>query len=125
MKRGSRLSRSRDFEAVFRQGRSVSSRYLVLYSFSRPADDTLAADATRLGLAVSRKVGNAVTRNRVKRLLREAFSDMAGDVPPGHDYVLIVRPGLAETAEARGADWLAARVSEVFRDAQPRSGAAR
>jgi len=114
MKRGSRLSRSRDFEAVFRHGRSVSTRYLVLYSFARPQDETADSDRPRLGLAVSRKVGNAVVRNRLKRLLREAFAQLSADVASDRDYVLIVRPGLAEATEARGSEWLADRVSEVF-----------
>ena len=121
MKRGSRLSRSRDFEAVFRHGRSVSSRYLVLYSFARSAEMTQSGEA-RLGLAVSRKVGNAVTRNRLKRLLREAFAGLAADMAMDRDYVLIVRPGLAEAADARGSGWLAERVSEVFAQARAVGG---
>ena len=109
MTRRHRLSRSRDFDAVYRKGRSVSTRYLVLYSF--PRDD---GGGPRLGLAVSRKVGGAVTRNRVKRRLRAAFDQLASSLPAGTDYVLIVRPGLAEAAESRGFAWLEERVREVF-----------
>ncbi len=65
-----RLSRSADFDRVFRQGRSHAGRELVLYVFPRGE-----GDEPRLGLSVSRKVGGAVERNRVKRLLREAFVD--------------------------------------------------
>ena len=68
MKRRHRLSRSRDFDAVYRKGRSVSTRYLTVYTF--PREDPAEADGPRLGLAVSRKVGDAVTRNRLKRRLR-------------------------------------------------------
>ena len=64
-----RLSRSAEFERVYRHGRSTANRYLVLYTF--PNSD---ADRPRLGLSVSRKVGGAIERNRVKRLLREAFA---------------------------------------------------
>lgn len=111
MKRRSRLSRSRDFDAVYRHGRSVSTRFLVLYAFPRQADD----DGTpRLGLAVSRKVGPAVERNRVKRQLREAFDLLGTEIRASHDYVLIVRPGLVESVEARGYDWLVESVREVF-----------
>jgi ribonuclease P protein component len=112
MRRRSRLSRSRDFDAVYRHGRSVSSRYLVLYTFPRPAEDD-GDQGPRLGLAVSRKVGGAVERNRVKRSLREAFARVEDALAPDHDYVLVVRPGLAETAETRGFDWLVECVREV------------
>ena len=111
MKRRQRLSRSRDFDAVYRRGRSVSTRHLVLYSFPRPDE---AEGEPRLGLAVSRKVGGAVVRNRVKRRLRAAFEELAETLPPGHDFVLIVRPGFAEAAEAQPPAWVSERVAEVF-----------
>ena len=108
MQRRHRLSRSRDFDTVYRHGRSVSTRFLVLYSFPREEDGE-----ARLGLAVPKALGNAVTRNRVKRQLREAWWASLDDVPSGRDYVLIARPGLPEAAEARGFDWLRERVREV------------
>lgn len=111
MKRRNRLSRSRDFDSVYRKGRSVSTRYLVLYAFPRPGE---AEEDPRLGLAVSKKVGGAVERNRVKRILRAAFDELRETFPSGHDFVLIVRPGFAETAETRGHEWVLERVSEVF-----------
>jgi ribonuclease P protein component len=113
MKRKHRLSRSRDFDAVYRQGRSVTTRYLVLYSFARTEEST-GEDAPRLGLAVSRRIGGAVERNWIKRRLREAFSTIASDVPADRDYVLIVRPGFLEAAQTRGPAWLEERVREVF-----------
>ncbi len=112
MQRRNRLSRSRDFDAVYRQGRSVSTRYLVLYSFAR--EDAVADGEPRLGLAVPKAAGNAVTRNRIKRQLRELWRDRLGRIAPGRDYVLIVRPGLPEATEAQGAAWLAERVDEVL-----------
>jgi ribonuclease P protein component len=114
-KRQHRLSRSRDFDTVYRKGRSVSTRFLVLYSFPREDDPE---GAPRLGLAVSRQLGGAVERNRLKRRLRASFEELAGRLPAGHDYVLIARPGLAETVESRGFPWLAERVDEVFRLAE-------
>jgi len=114
MKRKHRLSRSRDFDAVYRHGRSVTTRYLVLYTFARTDETAPEDDAPRLGLAVSRRVGDAVARNQVKRWLREAFMQLAGEVPSGRDYVLIVRPGFAEAAQAQGFDWVSDRVREVF-----------
>ena len=109
MKRANRLSRSRDFDAVYRQGRSVSSRFLVLYWFPQeePAEP-------RFGFSVPRSVGDAVRRNRVKRQLRELWRARLERVPSGHDYVLIVRPGLPEAVEANGFEWLEERVDEVL-----------
>ena len=94
---------------MYRQGRSVSTRFLVLYWFGQeePADP-------RFGLSVPRAVGNAVTRNRIKRQLRELWRARLDRVPGGQDYVLIVRPGVAEAAEANGSGWLADCVDEVL-----------
>ena len=68
----------------------------------------------RLGLAVSRQLGGAVERNRIKRRLRAAFEQIQSDLPAGNDYVLIARPGLGEAIESRGFEWLEERVAEVF-----------
>lgn len=110
MQRRNRLSRSRDFDAVYRHGRSVSTRFLVLYAFDR---DEAEGDA-RLGLAVPKAVGGAVVRNRIKRQLKEIWRGRLERVPAGRDYVLVVRPGLPEAAETRGHEWLAERVDEVL-----------
>jgi ribonuclease P protein component len=108
-----RLSRSRDFDAVYRHGRSVSTRFLVLYWFARE-EGADAGTSARLGLAVPKAVGTAVVRNRIKRRLREVFRARLPELPQGQDYVLVVRPGLAEAAETRGFDWLAERVDEIL-----------
>jgi len=107
-----RLSRSRDFDAVYRHGRSVSTRYLVLYWFSR--EDEADDEGPRLGLAVPKAVGTAVVRNRMKRRLREVFRARLEELPRDQDYVLVVRPGLAEAAESRGFEWLDDRVGEIL-----------
>jgi ribonuclease P protein component len=109
VQRRHRLSRSRDFDAVYRHGRAVSTRYLTLHSFARDGEGE-----PRLGLAVSRKTGNAVTRNRVKRQLREAWTLLLDEVPAGQDYVLSAREGLAAATEARGHEWLVERVREAL-----------
>jgi ribonuclease P protein component len=112
LSRRHRLSRSRDFDAVYRKGRSVSTRFLVLYAFPREDDPK---GEPRLGLAVSRQLGGAVERNRLKRRLRSAWEQLEPANQAGQDYVLIARPGLTEALEARGPSWLGERVAEVLR----------
>jgi ribonuclease P protein component len=111
VERRHRLSRSRDFDAVYRQGRSVSTRYLTLHWFPRDDDP---AGPPRVGLAVPRSVGAAVTRNRVKRVLRERWRARAETIPPGRDYVLVARSGLAQPLEARGPDWVDEQLADVL-----------
>jgi ribonuclease P protein component len=110
VQRRNRLSRSRDFDAVYRQGRSTSTRFLVLYWFEREEDP----GEPRLGLAVPRAAGNAVARNRIKRQLREVWHERLEHVPVGRDDVLIAKPGLPEAVTANGFEWLGERVDEVL-----------
>lgn len=104
-----RLSRSAEFERVYRQGRSTANRYLVLYTFPNPS-----ARRARLGLSVSRKVGGAVERNRVKRLLREAFARAEHELGPEQDMVVVARPEVRELAERDGLDGVSAALGELI-----------
>jgi ribonuclease P protein component len=96
-----RLSRSGDFDRVYREGNSRGNRFLVLYSFARSEEQP--GDGARLGLSVGRKIGKAVTRNKVKRAVREAFWELSDGVPEGHDYVIVARPGVEGLLERDGA----------------------
>lgn len=107
MERRYRLSRSRDFDTVYRHGHSTSTRFFTLYTFPREE-----GDEPRLGLAIPKSVGTAVKRNRLKRTLREVWR--VKERPGGIDFVLVARPGLAEAAESHGFPWLAERVDEVI-----------
>jgi ribonuclease P protein component len=105
-----RLSRSAEFERVYRQGRSKGNRYLVLYAFPRAEDGD---EGPRLGLSVGRRVGGAVDRTRVKRVLREAFWEEARRLPAGSDYVVVARPESLPLTEREGEPGIRTALSEL------------
>jgi ribonuclease P protein component len=106
-----RLTRSGEFDRVYRDGSSHATRYLVLYSFPRGSEED--DRERRLGVSVSRKVGGAVDRNRVKRVLREAFWSIEDGLPESHDFVLVARPEIAEMIEREGADGARRSIEEA------------
>ena len=113
LRRRSRLSRSQDFDRVYRSGRSVANRYLVLYYFRRsPAGET--PSPSRIGFSVSKRIGSAVERNRLKRVLREAFRLNEHKIKSEFDFVLIARGPLAELVEEKGLAGTEVKVLEVF-----------
>lgn len=114
-----RLSRSAEFDRVYREGRSHANRYLVLYVFPRPEE----GESPRLGISVGRKVGGAVERNRVKRLLREAFWAAAQELTSGHDFVLVARPDSRQLARERGEPGVEEALRELIASAGLATGA--
>jgi ribonuclease P protein component len=112
-RRRRRLSRSSEFDRVYREGRSHASRYLVVYAFPRPEDD----GPPRLGVSVGRKLGGAVERNRIKRLLRDAFWGSAEEVAGGHDFVIVARPDAGGLAASRGERGVEEALRAVLADA--------
>jgi ribonuclease P protein component len=117
-KRG-RLSRSGDFDRVYRDGHSHANRFLVLYSFPRP--DT-PDEGARLGVSVSRKVGGATERSTVKRALREAFWSLEPPPPADHDFVLVAGAGGAGGGGRGGPRGRGERPARAGRRVRPRGG---
>ena len=108
------LSRSGDFDRVYREGTSSANRFLVVYSFARREDES--EDGARLGLSVGRKIGKAVTRNKVKRAVREAFWELSDGLETGHDYVIVARPGAEGLLEREGQDGIRSSLAELLGD---------
>lgn len=106
-----RLSRSGEFDRVYRDGSSHATRYLVLYTFPRKDEER---DEVRLGVSVSRKVGGAVERNKVKRALREAFWGLADRLPPRHDFVIVARAEIKDLIDREGMEGLSADLEEAL-----------
>lgn len=84
------IKKNREFGEVYRCGKSAADRYLVLYVLPNGMDES------RLGISVSKKVGNSVIRHRIKRRLREIARLEADSLPGQADMVVIARRPAAE-----------------------------
>ena len=85
-----RLTDSPEFERVYRQGTAYRGKHFAVHAFPNELGNS------RLGLSVSRKVGNAVTRNTVRRRLKEVFRASSSGIPGNLDLVVSARPAAAE-----------------------------
>lgn len=86
MKKEYRIKDNKEFQYIFQQGKSFANRQLVIY-FIKEVDQS----HFRIGLSVGKKIGNAVTRNRIKRYLRQSFQELEGEILPTLDIVIIAR----------------------------------
>lgn len=114
MEKKHRLTRSADFQKVYRHGKSTAGRYAVLYYFEHAADSS---EEPRLGVSVSKKVGGAVVRNHVKRVLKEVFRARRDIIAPNYDYVIIARPGLADYLEKSQFEEVVGMITDLFQRA--------
>ncbi|MGM9986873.1 MAG: ribonuclease P protein component [Bacillaceae bacterium] len=91
MKKLYRVKKNADFQVVFQEGKSDANRQFVIYQYKKENQPYF-----RIGLSVSKKLGNAVTRNRIKRLIRQVFTELKDDIKIGNDYVIIARKPCVE-----------------------------
>ncbi|WP_029329104.1 ribonuclease P protein component [Lentibacillus jeotgali] len=86
MKKIYRIKDNKEFQHVFKHGKSFANRQLVVYYLEKPGQNHF-----RIGLSVGKKIGNAVMRNRIKRYLRQAFLELEDYVSPTKDVIIIAR----------------------------------
>ncbi|MBT2570962.1 ribonuclease P protein component [Planococcus sp. ISL-110] len=89
MNKHQRIKKNKEFQHVFKKGKSFANRQFIVYVFKSEQPEF------RLGLSVSKKVGNAVVRNRIKRYIRQTFLELKDDILPNADYIIIARPQAA------------------------------
>jgi len=86
-----RVKKNNEFQEAFKKGKSFANRQFVIYSLKKPEQSHF-----RIGLSVSKKIGNAVTRNQVKRYIRQAFHELENDIEHDYDYIIIARKPTAD-----------------------------
>ena len=84
------LKKNIEFQEVYKRGKSYANKYLVMYVLEN------GTDITRIGISVSKKVGNSIVRHRLARLIREAFRLSTDCIPNGYDYVVVARASLKD-----------------------------
>ncbi|QQK81791.1 ribonuclease P protein component [Salicibibacter cibi] len=89
MKKAYRIKSNEEFAEIFKEGKTTANRQFVLYAVDKPGQVHF-----RYGVTVGRKVGNAVTRNRLKRWMREMIKEHQNAVQSDKDYIIIARKSL-------------------------------
>lgn len=91
VKKEYRVKKNKEFQEAFKKGKSFANRQFIVYSLKKPGQEHF-----RIGLSVSKKIGNAVTRNQIKRYIRQAFHEMENEVLSQFDYIIIARKPVSE-----------------------------
>jgi ribonuclease P protein component len=91
MKKEFRVKKNKEFQEAFKKGKSAANRQFVVYVLKKQEQENF-----RIGLSVSKKIGNAVVRNQIKRYVRQSFHELQDRVHPGNDYIIIARKPVAE-----------------------------
>jgi ribonuclease P protein component len=86
MKKAFRVKDNKEFQLIFKKGKSFANRQLVIYYMKKTDQQHF-----RIGLSVGKKIGNAVVRNQIKRYLRQAFHELEDRVLPMYDIIIIAR----------------------------------
>jgi ribonuclease P protein component len=86
MKKAYRLKKNEEFQLVFNRGKSFANRQLVLYFLKKQDQEHF-----RIGLSVSKKIGKAVTRNQIKRYIKQAFLELEENILNEYDLIIIAR----------------------------------
>lgn len=89
MNKDQRIKKNKEFQQIFKKGKSFANRQFIVYILKSEQTEF------RLGLSVSKKVGNAVARNRIKRYIRQTFLELKEELLPNVDYIIIARPQAA------------------------------
>lgn len=86
LKKAYRIKKNKEFQTIFKTGKSFANRELVIYYRKKIGQKHI-----RVGISVGKKLGNAVTRNRIKRYIRESFNELEDKIKPEYDMIVIAR----------------------------------
>lgn len=91
MKKELRIKKNKEFQAVFKKGKSFANRQFVIYVLPKESQQEF-----RVGLSVSKKIGNAVKRNKIKRWIRRCFHELKSDITESNDFIVIARKPVSD-----------------------------